>query len=282
MEKSNAILKYWMLQKLMNLLRFIEIFVFFVAISKFSIQLPSAVHVSAGYFKGISITIFSPKFVFVISNLIILTLLIKSRVDENGDCIRNTDMCYDYVKSYDVSVMNCASSYANVIVASNKRKMCRSKSENRIKVQCGDRETHRELRRSVTELSRLKKLGDAAEVDVGDKLSGEDFRRTVEAFIARQQKLLRDEEFSPMIWAESSDNHSTTKSSLHPAYTITNINSKVRTLDGNKVTYSSWLKLFEIQATAFRVLDHIDGTTTAPKPTDDNYVEWRQIDALVP
>ncbi|XP_022004618.1 uncharacterized protein LOC110902214 [Helianthus annuus] len=35
---------------------------------------------------------------------------------------------------------------------------------------------------------------------------------------------------------------------LLPAYTITNIQNKVRILDGTKVTYSSWVKLFTSHA----------------------------------
>ncbi|GJZ64175.1 nucleotide-binding alpha-beta plait domain-containing protein [Tanacetum coccineum] len=38
---------------------------------------------------------------------------------------------------------------------------------------------------------------------VKEELSSDDFRRTVEAFIARQQKILRDEEFSPMVYIGS-------------------------------------------------------------------------------
>ena len=67
---------------------------------------------------------------------------------------------------------------------------------------------------------------------------------------------------------------------LHPAYTITNIHTKIRTLDGVKVTYSSWTKLFRLHANAYKVLDHIDGTP-APKETDPTYLQWMEIDALV-
>ncbi|KAJ0879831.1 putative RNA-directed DNA polymerase [Helianthus annuus] len=68
--------------------------------------------------------------------------------------------------------------------------------------------------------------------------------------------------------------------SLHPAYTVTNIQNKVRTLDGTKVTYSSWVKLFKLHAKAYKVLDHIDGTAP-PEEIDDNYSSWYEIDALI-
>ncbi|KAI3710146.1 hypothetical protein L2E82_39920 [Cichorium intybus] len=67
---------------------------------------------------------------------------------------------------------------------------------------------------------------------------------------------------------------------LHPAYTVTNIQTKIRTLDGTKVTYSSWTKLFRLHAKAYKVLDHIDDTP-APKETDPTYLQWVEIDALV-
>ncbi|XP_023771667.1 uncharacterized protein LOC111920323 [Lactuca sativa] len=67
---------------------------------------------------------------------------------------------------------------------------------------------------------------------------------------------------------------------LHPAYTVTNIQTKIRTLDGSKVTYSSWKKLFPLYAKAYKVLDHINDT---PEPVDTNpgYLQWAEIDALV-
>ncbi|KAI3669195.1 hypothetical protein L6452_40422 [Arctium lappa] len=77
--------------------------------------------------------------------------------------------------------------------------------------------------------------------------------------------------------ASSSKDKATT---LHPAYTVTNIQTKIRTLDGSKVTYSSWTKLFRLHAKAYKVLDHIDDTP-APPQTDSGYHQWVEIDALV-
>lgn len=67
---------------------------------------------------------------------------------------------------------------------------------------------------------------------------------------------------------------------LHPAYTVTNVHAKIRTLDGVKVTYSSWTKLFRLHAKAYKVLDHIDGMK-APVEIDPGYDQWVEIDALV-
>lgn len=70
------------------------------------------------------------------------------------------------------------------------------------------------------------------------------------------------------------------KPTLHPAYTVTNIQHKIRTLDGTDTTYSTWVKLFKLHAKAYKVLDHIDGTS-APDDDDPAYPQWVEIDALV-
>ncbi|KAK1431153.1 hypothetical protein QVD17_14427 [Tagetes erecta] len=197
--KSNAILNKRRFYKLTTVFRFMEMCFFLVIISRFSSQLPSTVKVTGDYLKSSNFTSISPKFVFVIGNLIILILFFKSRVVEN---IENVDLCNEYVKSCDQSVV---STVANVVVVvdSNKRKISRSRSEKMMSVRCRDERTHRELKRSVTEMRKCKRFGDGdalAETSrVKDELSCDDFRRTVEAFIARQQKMLRDEELLPMV-----------------------------------------------------------------------------------
>ena len=72
----------------------------------------------------------------------------------------------------------------------------------------------------------------------------------------------------------------TSKPSLHPVYTVTNIQNKVRVLDGAKVTYSQWVKLFKLHARGYKVLDHIDGTAP-PTKTSEAYALWSEIDAIV-
>ena len=67
---------------------------------------------------------------------------------------------------------------------------------------------------------------------------------------------------------------------IHPVYTVTNIQNKVRVLDGVKVSYSSWVRLFQLHAKGYKVTAHIDGTTP-PAKTDPSYEEWAEIDAIV-
>ncbi|KAL9228044.1 hypothetical protein vseg_003662 [Gypsophila vaccaria] len=76
------------------------------------------------------------------------------------------------------------------------------------------------------------------------------------------------------------ENPSQTKPSLHPVYTVHNIQHKVRVLDGTKVTYASWVRLFKLHARGHKVLHHIDGTEP-PAKNDPDYNEWCEIDSHV-
>ncbi|XP_076955203.1 uncharacterized protein LOC143629945 [Bidens hawaiensis] len=80
--------------------------------------------------------------------------------------------------------------------------------------------------------------------------------------------------------SSSTNTPHTDKQPLHPAYTVTNINNKIRTLDGKKVKYSAWVKLFKLHARAYKVLHHIDGTD-APAKIDPTFFVWSEIDALI-
>ncbi|XP_076928415.1 uncharacterized protein LOC143592364 [Bidens hawaiensis] len=68
--------------------------------------------------------------------------------------------------------------------------------------------------------------------------------------------------------------------SLHPVYTVTNIQNKVRVLDGIEVSYPTWVKLFMLHATGYNVVDHIDGSP-APEKNTPEYGSWKKIDAVV-
>ncbi|XP_022000323.1 uncharacterized protein LOC110897898 [Helianthus annuus] len=78
----------------------------------------------------------------------------------------------------------------------------------------------------------------------------------------------------------SSSSVTTEPKHLHPVYSVTNIQNKVRTLDGYKVTYSAWVKLFKLHAKGYEVLQHIDGTGP-PAETDESYDSWAKIDSIV-
>ncbi|KAK9666620.1 hypothetical protein RND81_14G198600 [Saponaria officinalis] len=70
------------------------------------------------------------------------------------------------------------------------------------------------------------------------------------------------------------------KPALHPVYSVTNILNKVRMLDGVKITFSSWVKLFTLHVRSYKVSHHIDDTRP-PAKADPKYAEWCEIDAHV-
>ncbi|XP_022024266.1 uncharacterized protein LOC110924578 [Helianthus annuus] len=67
---------------------------------------------------------------------------------------------------------------------------------------------------------------------------------------------------------------------LHPVYTVSNIQNKVRTLDGTKVSYALWVKLFTLHAKGYNVLCHIDGTPSPAKESAD-FAAWENVDSIV-
>ncbi|GKE25198.1 hypothetical protein Tco_1436710 [Tanacetum coccineum] len=103
--------------------------------------------------------------------MIILILLLRSRVD----CERKIGVYDEYVNKCEKGVVN-----------SKERKICRSLSENVMSKSSMEIDLLfiGETGRSVTE----------KKICVEDELSSDEFRRTVEEFIARQQRSLRNEE----------------------------------------------------------------------------------------
>ncbi|XP_074288228.1 uncharacterized protein LOC141613395 [Silene latifolia] len=81
---------------------------------------------------------------------------------------------------------------------------------------------------------------------------------------------------------ESATNSGATgaKPALHSVYSVTNIINKVPMLDGVKITYSAWVKLFTLHAKGYKVSHHIDGTRPHTE-ADPAYAEWCEIDAHV-
>ncbi|XP_074308911.1 uncharacterized protein LOC141643596 [Silene latifolia] len=71
----------------------------------------------------------------------------------------------------------------------------------------------------------------------------------------------------------------TSKSTFHPAYSVSNIKNFVQiTLETENVHYASWAELFLNTASAFDVLDHI----VPPKDAViDKDATWKRLDAIV-
>ncbi|XP_020216748.1 uncharacterized protein LOC109800371 [Cajanus cajan] len=73
-EKANAILKHRKLQRVASLLRILEVCAVLVLVSRVSMHLPVALRNSGEYFRDLSLFMHSPRFVFFVGNVIIITL----------------------------------------------------------------------------------------------------------------------------------------------------------------------------------------------------------------
>lgn len=207
------------LRKIAKLFRAMELFVVLVLISRFSVELPEAVKNSGEYFKALKLMVLSPRFVFVLGNLIVITLFAKSGQFSGKDSALKNDFYSEFIEKSD-----CLNHGARLLVESGshekevilekaapskafngsppsgaiKTAYRRSRSE---KLNHGpDERPNYELRRSATEKC-MNRSGCSEKLSIEDpfledSMSNDDFRRTVEAFIARQQSFLRDEERS--------------------------------------------------------------------------------------
>ncbi|XP_055814745.1 uncharacterized protein LOC129884475 [Solanum dulcamara] len=207
LEKANAILRYKKRQSVTILFRFMELCIFFVAISRFSIQLPFTFKLSIEYFKGLGVTLISPRFVFVLGNTIVLILFLKSGQSNTKDCSTNNVKIDLYDEYKQKCSMNkeayCEQSKKQSILVHRRlveKKLHHSHSDSFTSLSHDENEKpKKELIRSAT-VGCLKVIHTDSVKSVEDEMSGEEFRKTVEAFIARQQRFLREEElFSAVV-----------------------------------------------------------------------------------
>ncbi|XP_008236917.1 PREDICTED: uncharacterized protein LOC103335673 [Prunus mume] len=212
-EKANAILRYRQRRKFANLFRLIEGLVVLLLLSRFSLQLPHAVKNSGFYFRDISGFVVSPRFVFVVGNVIVIILFVKSGRFSGKDSSAGADLYDEFVHNSeknqkirsDAIEYHAIQSRAEDSTASEKahtisgkiKNFTRSQSENLEREAC--KNSRRLLRRSETEKFKKRvesgeRLAESAYPE--DSMSNEEFRSKVEAFIARQQKFRLQEEFS--------------------------------------------------------------------------------------
>lgn len=217
-EKANAIFKYRQLRKIANLFRFIELCLILVVISRFSSHLPNAFKNSGEYFRCLSMTLISPRFVFLIGNAIVIILFAKSGQFSAKDPSKKNlvaDLYEEFIQNseknqktrraeieYRMKQIDNGGSDASIAIEKigNPQEIKQYRRSQSVKITVVQRENpHRELRRSETEkcqkIVRLSETTVKKSSYLEDGLSNEEFRQTVEAFIARQQRLRREEEF---------------------------------------------------------------------------------------
>ncbi|KAJ1428180.1 hypothetical protein SESBI_09186 [Sesbania bispinosa] len=232
-EKANAILKNRKLRRIASLLRFIEVCVVLVLISRLSLKLPVAVRNSSEYLRDLSLFMNSPRFVFLIGNVIIITLFAQSghfSGQGSGRNVPEQDLYQEFVqknpekqgirtemKNYPENQGICPSTvenYRNQRIDGGKNKLAEEQGMKKtgeanignLGVKKGYRyrrcetevlsKRRRVLRRCETE--KIRKIIEAEEMKgiscPEDDISNEEFRCIVEAFIAKQQRIRREEE----------------------------------------------------------------------------------------
>ncbi|XP_021852775.2 uncharacterized protein [Spinacia oleracea] len=225
MEKQKAMRRFRTFKKIANIVRTLEIVVAVTVIS-YSISfttshLPAAVKVAGGFFRRLSSLLFSPHFVFLVGNVIIITLFAKSSADKTssdnvGDEISSekfaeiaTDgISGEKISSADVGdeitteAENIVCESPAVVEKSEERESeekvyRRTKSTSEMVVM---KEEKKELRRSETAVRRKieKSPLNNRKFEV-DELSNDEFNRKIEAFIEKQQRFLREEKLAVVL-----------------------------------------------------------------------------------
>ncbi|XP_055814744.1 uncharacterized protein LOC129884474 [Solanum dulcamara] len=227
-EKANAMLRYKKRQRVTTLFRFIEFCIFFAIISRFSTD----------YFKGLGVTLVSPRFVFVLGNAIVIILFLISGQSSAKDGSTNNvkiDMYDEYKQkcsmnkeayceqskkqrkqSIVVEKAYCEQSKKQrkqsiLVERQLEKKIHRSHSDNSLSLSRDEKKPRKKLNRSATVRCREVIYTDSVKPTMmmtttsypEDEMSNEEFRKTVENFIARQQRFLREEEFSAVVSYES-------------------------------------------------------------------------------
>ncbi|KAK4378334.1 hypothetical protein RND71_000196 [Anisodus tanguticus] len=219
-EKANAMLRYKKRQRVTTLFRFIEFCIFFVVISRLSTQLPLTFKLSTDYFKGLGVTLISPRFVFVLGNVIVIILFLKSGQSSAKDGSMNNVK----IDLYDEYKQKCSMNKEAYCEQSKKqrkqsilverqvqKKIHRSHSDNAICLSHDEKKPRKKLTRSATVGCRKVVKTDSVKPAMTmtttsypeDEISNDEFRKTVENFIARQQRFLREEEFSAVVSYET-------------------------------------------------------------------------------
>lgn len=226
-EKANAIARYRQFRNIAKLLQIIEVFVALTLLSWSWTRLPTAIKIASEYLFHFSVCLLNPHVVFLFGNAIVITLFVLSRHYQPGVYSGTTDPYEEYVPnsedfaaapatngeslpeqtqtakestSEDKHAENAAckmqcEAVATAIEKATKQiqKFRRTQSE-KLKCEIGVK-PRPELRRSETERRQIvvksdERLRSVASLDKVESLSNEEFRLTIEAFIAKQQRFL--------------------------------------------------------------------------------------------
>ncbi|KAL0448315.1 UNVERIFIED_CONTAM: hypothetical protein Slati_1387900 [Sesamum latifolium] len=201
-----------------KLLRIMEIFLLLVFLTWASARLPFAVRISAEYLRQLVKVVVSPLFIFLLSNVILLTLFFKSPGDlifppqTAFQSITESHMeyfCPEFIKDGGGSSPPAAEEIVTFqdkqtvleVTKVNVHRRSQSTSEmmsTNLEQDCNNScsSCGKQLRRSETERRRRVEEVATERAEVVDELSNEEFQRAIEAFIAKQIKFHEEEKLA--------------------------------------------------------------------------------------
>ncbi|CAN4080110.1 unnamed protein product [Withania somnifera] len=227
--ENRVILIFHSFKSVAKLFRILELCVGVFVLLWSSTRLPFAVKISGEYFRKLISIILSPLFIFLISNLIVLTLFFKSgRFSGDSSTLCNTaetELYDSFVAKEDcsgnfIAGNNSSEPAREETVYQDKRTILEvnapaiSESETVIEKdfcsqiprrtksekfeRASNKEIYGKLRRSETEMCRKNdSSGDPSETLYPvDELSNEEFQKAIEDFIARQIKFHQEEKLA--------------------------------------------------------------------------------------
>ncbi|WVZ19212.1 hypothetical protein V8G54_006534 [Vigna mungo] len=190
------------LRKIAHVLRYAEMCVVLVLVSRLSINLPSTLRNSTEYFRNF---MGSPRFVFFLGNVIIITLFAQSGHFSSQSSDKPSpepDLYLEFLQNSTIKPK------LKLIVHSNTRKtkgqeIDPTKTETSLEMVNKDyRRCQSDMVERVVENEKPPRVLQRCETEKvirnvdsypEDGMSNDDFRRKIEAFIARQQRLRKQE-----------------------------------------------------------------------------------------
>ncbi|WOL14493.1 hypothetical protein Cni_G23273 [Canna indica] len=220
-EKETAIRRYRRLQQIGTLLRCLEAAAAFILLSWFSARLPAAARLSADFLSRLAAVLLSHRFVFLLGNAIVLLLFAKSGQLSTPTTSSSSSSSSSSPASFAASggdiyeeFLECrggrlpcslAPPQEEEVVCEDKAVCVETRAYRRSRSERMERRRRErpELRRSETDLKARKRppatreaqasAEEEEEQQVMESEDAEEFRRAVEAFIARQTRFHREE-----------------------------------------------------------------------------------------
>ncbi|XP_061346469.1 uncharacterized protein LOC133292114 [Gastrolobium bilobum] len=213
-EKGSAMRRYNLFTGIAKKLRILELCLALFLLSWILTRLPFALRVSADYLRKISPFLGSPLFVFAICNAIIAALIAQSGlftaagdgdIKDYGSSTSEAPSPVAVAEKVEYQDrLTCTDNDSGAVKDSDLRKVYRRSQSEKLKGNGadGNKTAERKLRRSETEKVRENLYPQ-------DKLSNEEFKRTIEAFIAKQMRSLREESLAIVVHTSETNNNQT-------------------------------------------------------------------------